>query len=1007
MTTIRAVILGAGATSKDQCPSALFPVSNSLLTLDWQLKALEPYSSDVLFVGGFADNQIRKSYPQLEVLSNPAWASQLSTGSLLYVINKLDGGTILTYSDIVTRQSVYQRLLEDQTSLAFGFDPSIVHEPGKNRESVYMLNSKPVLFTSQPLPFFSPSFFVGPCFLPAHVVEFLQKLSPSDIKSLSSMHISGLFEFLRLAGFDSQPVDISSEYVEVSEPCDLSYFILGSKAETLHRLESSLSLACIPRSFFFTVSEWENDSESIFSLIINFFKNSFLSSQLIVRSSSHNEDTAITSSAGKYTSVANVTLDNLKNAIAEVIDSYGSQRSPSDQVLVQEMVADVASSGVIFTRTLSRRAPWITINYTEHSDTSLITSGVESNHKTQYIHRSMLDASDDPTLNQLLQVINEIEHLTCSDQLDIEYAINQIGQVFLLQVRPLSTTAVTQEFPDHVYSHALSILDSQWETLLANTHSLLRNSHPYYSVMTDWNPAEIIGINPGRLASSLYSYLICDTVWADARQSVGYADLRPYPLIHNFAAKPYVDVRASLASFIPANISPSAHSRLLNHFLAKLHQNPALHDKVEFNIIPTCVTLRWDSVVKELANVLSPDELEQYRKGLCTVTENIICSFESDVEIYLQLESKLSSLSDSNVSSFHIKELIHLLRKYGTLPFAKVARAAFVSASLLREAVLQDLLSSIDYNQLVSSVSTVSHSISSDIQQYSQGSLDLSTLIDRYGHLRPGTYDISSPRYDSDPAFFFRCAPSDNPNEEPSITPDASILTPLVESLSLHGLKLHPEELLDFFVNSTKSREESKFIFTKALSRLLELIYSWLNTSFSFTREECSSVDINFLLSLFEGPTNLPSVRDQLHQHILSNRQLTEVSSDIPMPAIFNSPSPYKCFLQEEPIPNYFGTSTVTSRCVHVSESIYQIDTSLLPGAIICIKNADPGFDWIFSHNIAGLITEYGGANSHMSIRATEYKIPAAIGVGSRLYNLALKSSKISLNPQQRQLIFL
>ena len=31
---------------------------------------------------------------------------------------------------------------------------------------------------------------------------------------------------------------------------------------------------------------------------------------------------------------------------------------------------------------------------------------------------------------------------------------------------------------------------------------------------------------------------------------------------------------------------------------------------------------------------------------------------------------------------------------------------------------------------------------------------------------------------------------------------------------------------------------------------------------------------------------------------------------------------------------------------------------------IVMIENADPGFDWIFSHSIKGLITKYGGAAS-------------------------------------------
>ena len=52
------------------------------------------------------------------------------------------------------------------------------------------------------------------------------------------------------------------------------------------------------------------------------------------------------------------------------------------------------------------------------------------------------------------------------------------------------------------------------------------------------------------------------------------------------------------------------------------------------------------------------------------------------------------------------------------------------------------------------------------------------------------------------------------------------------------------------------------------------------------------------------------------------------------------------------------------------------------------IESADPGYDWIFTNNIKGLITKYGGAASHMSIRCSEFNIPAAIGCGNKFDSL-------------------
>ena len=72
--------------------------------------------------------------------------------------------------------------------------------------------------------------------------------------------------------------------------------------------------------------------------------------------------------------------------------------------------------------------------------------------------------------------------------------------------------------------------------------------------------------------------------------------------------------------------------------------------------------------------------------------------------------------------------------------------------------------------------------------------------------------------------------------------------------------------------------------------------------------------------------------------------------------------------------------------------------TTLLSHKIVFIQGADPGFDWIFSKNIAGLVTMYGGANSHMAIRSAELKIPAVIGAGEKNYNTWGKAAFLEID---------
>ena len=81
-----------------------------------------------------------------------------------------------------------------------------------------------------------------------------------------------------------------------------------------------------------------------------------------------------------------------------------------------------------------------------------------------------------------------------------------------------------------------------------------------------------------------------------------------------------------------------------------------------------------------------------------------------------------------------------------------------------------------------------------------------------------------------------------------------------------------------------------------------------------------------------------------------------------------------------ETSPNFITQKQVTAPVIG-----YEMRDKL-ENSIICIPSADPGYDWLFAYPIAGLITAWGGANSHMAIRAGEMELPAVIGAGEMLY---------------------
>ena len=97
-------------------------------------------------------------------------------------------------------------------------------------------------------------------------------------------------------------------------------------------------------------------------------------------------------------------------------------------------------------------------------------------------------------------------------------------------------------------------------------------------------------------------------------------------------------------------------------------------------------------------------------------------------------------------------------------------------------------------------------------------------------------------------------------------------------------------------------------------------------------------------------------------------------------------------------------TNFVTTKVAQAKITVLKNFKEKIDGNIVVIENADPGYDYIFSKKIRGLVTKYGGVNSHMAIRCAELSIPAAIGVGDILYEKITKKKYITLDCESKKI---
>lgn len=729
---------------------------------------------------------------------------------------------------------------------------------------------------------------------------------------------------------------------------------------------------------------------------IKIIANHFSNKKIAIRSSALCEDGAGKSHAGEFTSILNInpaSEHELYQAIETVFASYPELR-PDDQVLIQEMVRDIEASGVILTRCVDDGSPYYVLNYddeTGHTDS--ITSG-RGVHKTVLVYRKYKpEYCDSERVRKMLNLAGEMEAICGNIPLDIEFALDKSGIMHLLQVRRISTVKDWHPDAEHRVSRIIPHIERFVDQQNASKKRLFGRT-TVFGNMPDWNPAELIGAIPSPLAASLFRRLISGKAWSTGRHRMGYRELPRTDLMVLIGGRVYIDVRASFNSFLPDGIPETIGEKLVNAWLQRLADNPSLHDKVEFEVAQTALDFCFEeNYTSRYKDVLTHDEKQIFTGLLKDFTNKALStgSLNSALEHIEELSSRQSQKdltfdTDSPIAlSAFINSLLEDCLNLGTIPFTIIARHGFIAESLLRSCIQKNALSKERVSIFKSSFSTIMGDLARDTKAVHTGEMENDEFMETYGHLRPGTFDIMSLcyRHRSD-LFTSYSGKLETAHEEPSpfrLTPDEKkkINLLLLES----GLtSSDANALLDYARKAIQNREYAKFIFTRHLSAALEAIAAW-GELHNLGREDLSYLKIEDILEIGYASTRSDTTSLLMHKveqagidvalsRVLKLSYLVRGVRDIHVVPVHRSE------------PNFITNKKIKSRIKLLLPSTVHYEN--LKDRIICIENADPGFDWIFTRGIAGLITKYGGANSHMAIRCAELQLPAAIGCGDDLF---------------------
>jgi adenylylsulfate kinase-like enzyme/phosphohistidine swiveling domain-containing protein len=760
-----------------------------------------------------------------------------------------------------------------------------------------------------------------------------------------------------------------------------------TKAESLEALAPLLRNGHVLPQVRFSVGDWRSDAAGVLARVT---AAPWGSERVIVRSSAQGEDGAASNSqAGRYDSVLGVAGSAaVTHAIGRVIASFGDDGSDDDQIFVQPMLDRVAMAGVVFSRSPSG-GPYFVINYDDRSGlTDRVTAGAGDDLKTFLCLKSRPDACP-PSLAPVIALVSELETLLACDAIDVEFAAGGDGQLYLLQVRPLAVDRRGQA-ADAKVDTALADVARKVE-LLSRRHPYLHGSRAVFGVMPDWNPAEIVGVRPWPLSLSLYCELITDAIWAYQRDNYGYQNLRSFPLLVSFHGLPYIDVRVSFNSFIPRDVPDDLAGRLVNYYIDRLLQEPQLHDKVEFEIIFSCYTLDLPKRIGRLAqHGFSPEDLAGLSSALRRLTNRIMhgetALWRTDRAKIDLLARRIPAICNAEIDKIsRIYWLIEDCKRYGTLPFAGLARAGFIAVQMLQSFIELGVLNAEEVAAFMASVDTVGSRIGRDFAQ-----LPKADFLARYGHLRPGTYDILSPRYDEAPDLYFDWSSARPPAPAPppfALSIEQSRRIELL--LKEHELDIGVSSLLEFIKAGIEGREYAKFVFTRSLSHVLSLIRQ-LGQEHGLSAEDCAFLNYDVVRRLY---SESGSVREALRESVAHGRERHALTRNLVLPPIIASPEEVFAFHLPPSQPNFITRKTVTAPVASVGDP-----PETFAGRILFVPSADPGFDWIFTRDISGFVTQFGGANSHMAIRAGELGIPAVIGAGEALFRRWQAARKLCLD---------
>ena len=126
---MRAIVIGAGRGMRlqhhtQEIPKTMVEVMGRPM-LEWIIEALGSAGikpEDIVFIGGYAEEVVRRAHPEFNFVTNTDWEHNNILLSLLCAREWLQDGFVSTYGDIVYDGQIVQELMQSTHDITLGCD---------------------------------------------------------------------------------------------------------------------------------------------------------------------------------------------------------------------------------------------------------------------------------------------------------------------------------------------------------------------------------------------------------------------------------------------------------------------------------------------------------------------------------------------------------------------------------------------------------------------------------------------------------------------------------------------------------------------------------------------------------------------------------------------------------------------------------------------------------------------------------------------------------------------